>query len=222
MLTGDRPAPEAGDMDNGDSGPAAEWRPRAPRAVTTLLVGRVVQDDGVDDLCRVRNLSAGGMMLETQRGLRVGHEITLELRSGGVLSGRVVWTKPGRAGIQFPLEVEVERVLSASLRHPATPGGPTPRAPRFETCCTAWLRVARTPLRVKLLNLSQGGAGLALPDEQLLGSGGVTLSIPGLTPRRCTVRWQEGLEAGLGFFDFLTFAELSDWLADDARRFSAR
>ncbi|WP_431469896.1 PilZ domain-containing protein [Sphingosinithalassobacter sp. LHW66-3] len=197
----------------------AGWRPRAQRQVTTLLVGRVHQDDGADDLCRVRNLSAGGMMLETRRPLGVGRTVRLELRNCGALEGRIVWTDGGRAGVQFLAPVNVEALLSVPLNRPARPGGPMPRAPRFDARCAAELCSGDRTHAVVLTNLSQSGARLKLPEPMTLEET-LVLRIPGLAGRRATLRWLRKTEAGLGFFLPLPFQELSDWLCDAERRYS--
>jgi len=54
-------------------------RDRAPRTVTTLLVGKLRCSGMIEHLCRVRNVSVTGMMIETHYTLGYGNWVTVEL-----------------------------------------------------------------------------------------------------------------------------------------------
>jgi hypothetical protein len=55
---------------------------------------------------RVRNLSAGGMMVETPVELAPGEGIACELRGIGRVDGRVAWSAEGRLGIAFDAAID--------------------------------------------------------------------------------------------------------------------
>lgn len=55
---------------------------------------------------RVRNLSAGGMMVETPTPLGKGETVVCELRGIGRVGGRIAWSVPGRLGVMFDHPVD--------------------------------------------------------------------------------------------------------------------
>jgi len=55
---------------------------------------------------RVRNLSAGGMMVETPTPLGKDEFVICELRGIGRVGGRIAWAAPGRLGVMFDHEVD--------------------------------------------------------------------------------------------------------------------
>jgi hypothetical protein len=184
-----------------------EWAQRAPRTVTTLLVGKLLFDGSGEQLCRVRNLSATGMLIETQRALGYGNWIAVELRCGQRLQGTVAWSSSGRAGVQFAAPIEVDQVLAVA-RSASAARVVAPRAPRFAANLAARLINEGHPIDVTVENISQSGARVQL-DEQRELDRSVTLTIPGLQPRRCTVRWSKGQTVGLAFMDMVPYDELA-------------
>jgi len=64
---------------------------------------------------RVRNLSAGGMMIDTDIELAPGMRVIAELRGIGEVPGRVAWTAMGRAGIAFNREVDPRLARAGAL-----------------------------------------------------------------------------------------------------------
>ncbi len=57
-------------------------------------------------ITRVRNLSAGGMMIDSATEVANGTSVTAEIRGIGQIGGRIAWTSPGRAGVAFSTEVD--------------------------------------------------------------------------------------------------------------------
>jgi hypothetical protein len=62
--------------------------------------------DQREDQVRVRNLSAGGLMVELPRDLAVGTEVEIEVRGIGWIAGRIVWNTVGRAGVAFDAPID--------------------------------------------------------------------------------------------------------------------
>jgi hypothetical protein len=58
---------------------------------------------------RVRNLSAGGLMIETERPMAVGTVLILGLRGIGEVTGRVAWYAEGRAGVALDAPIDPKR-----------------------------------------------------------------------------------------------------------------
>jgi PilZ domain len=58
---------------------------------------------------RVRNLSAGGMMIDSHDAIVDGAEIATDLRGIGPVTGRIAWVMAGRAGVSFDLEIDPKK-----------------------------------------------------------------------------------------------------------------
>lgn len=188
---------------------------REARLTTILLVGRLVA--GTHDwICRVRNLSSGGLMVECDATLTVGTPVRIELRNLAVLDGTIVWTRPPRAGVCFDAPADVAELLR--------PGGGQdrrPRAPRLSATCPVLLWYQGQTSAQTLIDLSQSGCRLAIAHPPPV-DWPVRITIPGLPPRHATVRWVGDGEAGFAFREILSFKELSGWQADLANRFTHR
>lgn len=193
--------------------PMTQFAPRAARVTTILLMGKMVSRHG-ESLCRIRNLSSGGLMAEVHVPLVEDDAVQIELKAGDRLSGRVRWTREGRMGIAFDAPVEVGTLLAKATVRTAEQG--LVRAPRFTVDCPVELRVDGRRHAGRLVNVSQGGARLETEleteQDQLL-----TLAIPGLPERRGGVRWIGDGALGLFFVEPLAFDELGLWLAEHHR-----
>ena len=196
--------------------PTREWKPREQRTTATFLIARLMRDNGQDELCRIRNVSPGGMRVETPRQLDLEHRVQVELRSGVLVGGRVAWTNPGAAGIQFDTVASIDELL----------GGPSdrtfiPRSPRFAAETPARLSFCGRIRPAILENVSQSGARVRIADPELV-QGEMTVAIPGLEPKRAAMRWVAADEAGLVFLDKLKFQEFGHWLGEPRYRYGAR
>ncbi|WP_162184714.1 PilZ domain-containing protein [Sphingomonas hengshuiensis] len=92
---------------------------RAPRTMTTLLVGKLLCGAAGDHPCRIRNLSATGMLVETSQPLLPGQPVTVELRGGDRLDAAVAWAASGRAGLRFLVPASVDAILANARPHDA-------------------------------------------------------------------------------------------------------
>lgn len=194
----------------------ARFVPREQRQVTILLVARLVTDTG-DELCRIRNISTRGMMLETGAPLDTDQRVRVELRNLQAVKGRIVWIKDGRAGLQFDAPVGTDLLRARVGRR----GAPRPRAPRVSTECPVLVRIEGRVSRAILLDLSSSGGKLAIaqrlaPGDQLM------VTLPGLPPKRAAVRWAREGQAGMAFLEAIAFAELDGWLQVPWIRYAAR
>ena len=184
---------------------------RSERTVTLFIVGKLHAQDFGEGLCRVRNISDGGMMLETRMPLTPGSNVSVELRGMKRLEGRVVWARDGRAGVAFRDRVDVRDLLGAApqLRSRLVRNC-QPRGPRVTVDCPIEVQFDSERFEARLTDISQGGAKLALPlaphrEERLI------LMIPGLPLKLAMVRWARD-EVGVAFAEPLPFELLSEWL----------
>lgn len=190
---------------------ARELAPRAPRTVTMLVVAKLLTGAG-EGLCRIRNMSTGGLVLETRMGLAPDEAVRIELRSGRALTGRVVWCEAPRAGLAFDAPVVVEEALATPV-----PAGsriaraPHPRAPRIAAEARIEVHLPAGRIYAHLCDISQGGARLKLPVTVRPGDR-MTLSVPGIAPKLAFARWA-GEDVGVVFAEPLSFDALAGWLA---------
>lgn len=187
--------------------------PREARLTTIFLVGRM--SNGVrDDLCRIRNISPGGMRIETLAPVDVGQNISVDLRNGATLHSEVVWLGEAEAGVRFDTPLDVKTVLAPATRTRRSTRGM--RSPRLSARCVATLRRDGKTLLGVLMDISQGGAQVHTEEITKRGDQ-IVLSIAGLPARRASIRWQYNGMLGLSFDETIGFADLSRWLAGPER-----
>lgn len=180
------------------------------RMMTTLRVGKITCN-GEQELCLIRNISHGGLMLRVFADRQVGERVTVELKSDCVVSGTVAWARDENVGVTFAEPVDALEVL----RNARGSDGRFPRAPRLDLHTRAKLRGPDGDLGIELRDLSQGGAKIKLQDTLAVGDE-TTLIVNGLKPVKAIVRWQIGDHAGLAFIGTIPLADLVGWM--NARR----
>lgn len=78
-----------------------------------FLMADIVFDPGLPgERVKVRNLSAGGMMIEGEIKLTRGARVAIELRNIGAIAGTVVWVRSPRYGIAFEEEIDPRKARS--------------------------------------------------------------------------------------------------------------
>jgi diguanylate cyclase (GGDEF)-like protein len=87
---------------------------RSPRHGLIRLA--TLQWDGLSLPVRLRNISAGGALLESERGLAPGAEVQLDLPGCGLLTSEVRWSQSGRLGIRFQEEFDLKKLAPIKRR----------------------------------------------------------------------------------------------------------
>lgn len=188
------------------SPPTQPDRRGGERYLRLLRVGAILVD-GRRELCLIRNISAGGMMIRAYSDIAVGTPLSIELKQGDPINGTVQWLKDELAGVSFDEAIDVIGLLATSDDRPR------PRLPRIEIECTIWVRQEADLIRARGINVSQGG--LCVETEAALAVGGdVVVTLPGLTPAAGVVKWDHGDSYGIAFNRSLVLSELVDWLKD--------
>jgi hypothetical protein len=179
------------------------------RYVSLLRVGALTID-GRRELCLIRNISAGGMMIRPYSAVSTGTRLSVELKQGDAVSGIAQWSEDGLIGVTFDEPIDVLSLLTV-------PGGrPQPRMPRIELDCSATLRHEGTVFRARVVNISQGGICVHSPlDLELHGD--VVVSLPGLHAAAGAVKWKEGDYYGIGFNRVYPVHELMAFLQEQQR-----
>lgn len=195
--------------DEGEIAPAPDRR-SAQRLMTTLRIGKLVCA-GAEELCLIRNISEGGLMLRVYSRRWPGERVTIELKSDQCVAGAVLWAKEDMVGIRFDQPVDVNQVL----RNERNPVGHRPRSPRLTAQSRARLRIGDENSAAELCDLSQGGAKIRVEQTLTVGDE-VILTINGMRPIRSVVRWQVREHAGVAFVAAIPLGELVSWM--NARR----
>lgn len=191
----DEAVPEASSIANRRSG---------ERHLTLFRVGSF-QLNGRRELCMIRNISAGGMMIRAYCELQPDMRLSIELKSGQPVDGTVSWVRPPYSGVAFDAPIDVIGILSSAE------DGPRPRMPRVEANCFATLRDGGIQHRARLSDISQGGAKFECHEPIKTGTP-VVASIVGLDPIAAVVCWSDGDCVGVSFNRLLPLAEMIEWL----------
>ncbi len=181
-----------------------EERRDGDRHMTLFRVGSIMID-GQRELCLIKNISAGGMMIRAYCPLLADTPIVIELKSGLPVSGKVAWVHESQVGITFDQPIDVIDILSHAS------DGPRPRMPRVEVDCHASLREGANVYRVAVHDVSQGGIKVGC-EAPLVTNADIVVTLPGIEPQRGIVCWQHQGVAGLSFNRLLPLHELVDWL----------
>ncbi len=176
------------------------------RLIAMLRVAKVTEAKGREQLIRVRNVSAGGLMAEVGHSVQVGDAVSIELSSQKVAS-TVVWIRDGTAGFKFDQNIDLGELLAGRKpRH-----GFRPRPPRLEVNCKANVKLEDSYYTVDVHDISLGGMKVEPIEEYCLGKK-VVVVIESLRPVRGEVRWFSDRKAGIVFDQPLAFEELAEWV----------
>ncbi|MCM8556577.1 PilZ domain-containing protein [Sphingomicrobium sediminis] len=176
------------------------------RVMPMLRVAKMTVN-GAEQLIRVRNLSAGGLMAEVTEPREVGDEVSLELNSQQI-PAKVVWTREGTAGFKFEANIDLGEMLAGRKpRH-----GFRPRPPRLKVDCKANVRVGKLYYTVDVHDISLGGMKVEPIEEYCLGQK-VVVVVESLRPIKGEIRWYSDRRAGIVFDRPLEFEELAEWMA---------
>jgi hypothetical protein len=174
------------------------------RHMTLFRVGSILVDDR-RELCLIKNISAGGMMIRLYCSLAIGTPVVVELKSGQPIRGKISWSRDQNAGVSFDHPVDVIDILTSSM------DGPRPRMPRIETQCHATLRDGANLLRVEACDISQGGVKIRT-DAVLAPGCDVVVTLPELAAQAGIICWSANGYAGVNFNRLMPLSELVAWL----------
>jgi hypothetical protein len=182
-----------------------------------LPVTKLVTEDGAQHLCRIKNISAGGLMVEGTAGVETNTNVFIEMGDNRRVPGTIVWTRGNSMGVKFDQKVDLRELLAA--RKPRL--GFTPRPPRLEVTCGATVKIGRLYHRVEVQDISFGGLKVEISDWQCVGKS-VVITIESLRPLKGKVRWYKAGRAGIVFDRPLTFEELAEWMSKRVEVASAK
>ena len=176
------------------------------RLIPLLRVAKLSEGERTQ-LVRVRNISAGGLMAETNQAPSVGSDVQIELSSQSIPAS-VVWIREGLVGLKFNQNIDLGELLAGRKpRH-----GFRPRPPRLTVNCKASIRIGKVYYTVDVHDISLGGIKVEPIEEYCVGKE-VIVVVESLKPVRGHVRWFSDRRAGVVFDKPLEFEELAEWVA---------
>jgi len=190
--------------------PGMPERRHDERHMTLLRVGSLIVGER-RELCLIRNISAGGMLIRVYSAIAPDTRVSIELKQGEPIHGTTLWARDEFVGVSFDAQIDILSLLSA----PAD--APRPRMPRLEVSCIAWVRDDAVVHRTRALNISQGGLRVETTHGLPVGAQ-VTVTLPGLSPEQGVVRWNDGESCGITFNRVLALPHLVAWLGDQQER----
>ena len=196
-----------------EAAPGPSERRGDERYLTLFRVGSLMIGDR-RELCLIKNISAGGMLIRVYCAIAPETRVRVELKHGTPVDGVVRWTQDKTVGITFDTPIDVVELLSASM------DGPRPRMPRVEVDCQASLREDATVHRVQVCDVSQGGLKVETASSITVGSE-VVVTLPGLAPQPGVVRWSHSGCYGITFNRVLPLPMLVAWLQEQRERLRA-
>lgn len=157
------------------------------------------------ELCLIKNISAGGMMVRSYCAIPEGTELLVELKCGQPIKGVASWYREPNVGIAFDTPIDVIDILSTSME------GPRPRMPRIEIDRFVTVRDGASTYRMRTCDISQGG--LKLRCETMIAPGTeVIVTLADIEPQRAVVRWNDDGQIGVTFNRLLPLPMLVGWL----------
>ena len=180
---------------------------RDEERVTPLLrIAKLTRASGEQQLIRVKNLSAGGVMAIVATAPEPLEQVAIEMSSQKIPAS-VVWVRDDLAGFKFDQNVDLGELLAGRKpRH-----GFRARPPRLEIPCKASVKVGKLYYNVDVHDVSLGGMKVEPIEEYCVGKL-VTVVVESLKPIKGEVRWYADRKAGIVFDRALEFDELAEWV----------
>jgi hypothetical protein len=133
-----------------ESAPHPVDRRDGERHLTLFRVGTVTIGDR-RELCLIKNVSAGGMLIRAYCAMQPAARLSVELKRGEQIHGTVSWVRDNSVGITFDERIDVVELLASSM------DGPRPRMTRVEVRCFISVRQDGDGHGMRTCEFSQGG-----------------------------------------------------------------
>lgn len=173
--------------------------------LTTLYRVGSLSIGGQRELCLIKNISAGGMMVRAYCHIPAGTRLTVELKCGQPIAGVVNWTRDLHVGIGFEDPIDVLDILGNGA------GANRPRLPRIAIDRFVAVRDGALTHRLRLCDISQGGMKVQC-DAGLASGSDVVVTLAGMEPLHGVVRWAADGQVGINFNAMLALPLLVAWI----------
>jgi hypothetical protein len=176
------------------------------RVSAMLRVGKLIGAGGEQQLIKIKNMSAGGVMAIVSHVPQIDEHVQIELSSQKI-PATVVWARDDVIGLKYDQNVDLGELLAG--RKPRL--GFRPRPPRLQIACKASVRVGKVYYTVDVHDISLGGMKVEPIEEYCVGKK-VVVVVESLRPVKGEVRWYSDRKAGIVFDKPLDFDELAEWV----------
>ena len=183
-------------------------RRRSDRHAVVAQVAKIRLSSGREELCLLRDISAGGLQADVYIPLKPGDHLDIELRTAHTVGCRIVWAVDGRIGVAFDEPIPA----AAMLAHCAfnDPGGGNLRPPRLKANIRGLLRIDAGSSAITISNVSQAGLQIVAP-ARLRSGISCTIVLPGLAARGASICWWRDGCAGLMLDEAIDYADFAKW-----------
>lgn len=180
----------------------------SPRIRTVYRTARVkgTNDEG---LARVRNISDGGLKLDTVLPVRLGDALSVQLSETTTLAGTVVWISGRECGIKFsePVDsIELLRQLVSEIRAERT------RPMRLSASLPVTVSGLDKPVSTRTVNISQSGMQVE-HDARFTPGLRLKIAIGSGVEKTGVVRWVKDQFAGIMLTERFSVEELGSMSA---------
>jgi hypothetical protein len=196
-----------------DAPPSPPERRDGERHFTLFRVGALVIGER-RELCLIKNISAGGMMIRAYCALEPQMPVKVELKHGSLVSGKVSWVQDQAVGVAFDSSIGVVELLASSM------DGPRPRMPRVEIESVGTVRDGAFVHRIQARDISQGGVKIETSRDIAPGTD-VVVSLTGLPPQPGVVCWRDSTSYGITFNRVVPLPLLVGWLQQQREKLRA-
>ena len=176
------------------------------RVSAMLRIGKLIDAHGNQQLIKVMNMSAGGVMAIVSHAPAIEDHVSIELSSQKI-PATAVWTRDDLVGFKFDQNGDLGELLAG--RKPRL--GFRARPPRLEIACKASVRVGKLYYSVDVHDVSLAGMKVEPIEEYCVGKK-VIVVIESFRPVKGEVRWFSERRAGIVFDKPLDFDELAEWV----------
>lgn len=180
--------------------PGTELR-SAPRYALLIRTAKIIAD-GREFLCIIRDASATGLKIRLFSDLPKARELAVELMTGDRYPVELIWQADDYAGVRFPAEIDVEKLLDESR------GTYPKRQIRLQIVLSGVLHSGGEAVSVVFRNLSQQGACVE-SEKWLLMNELVRIDTGVTPPLYAKVRWRSHPRYGLIFEHTFRLEELA-------------
>src|SRR3954453_24256188 len=186
--------------------PRPSERRTEERVSAMLRVGKMTTASGEQQLIRIKNLSAGGLMAFVSTPPAVGDLVGVEL-SSETIPARAVWTRSDLVGLKFDHNLDLGELLAGRKQRHGFGALP----PRLKIRCRASVKVGKVYYSVDVHDISLGGMKVEPIEEYCVGKK-VIVVVESLRPVKGEVRWYSDRRAGIVFKKPPEFDELAEWV----------
>ncbi len=178
---------------------------RASHRVRTIY--RVARVEGPNDegLARVRNISDGGIKLETGLAIKLGDSVRVSLSETLILTGCVVWINGRECGLKFDQAIDSFGLLRQLVEEARSESA---RAIRLPARVPVTVEGLHQPVGTQAVNISQ--AGIKIADGGHFTPGlRLKIKMPSGIEKAGVVRWAKNNFAGIMLVDQFSVEELN-------------